>query len=286
VLQSNQLKEPPEHVVFTTSKTILKVDDSNRLEFVIRENTRLSISRLPRTHYIFFADSNLQIEKNKFGYAVLRDMYLEAMRLYPKASTFTYCNHDLIFNQSFVNTLDGVVESSKLGLISSRFLLVGRRTNVNWTREMFLGDENYHFSFNQVLKQGELFDSDAIDYFTCSPTIWDWNVIPKIVIGRIGYDNWMVNEAMQQWPNVTAIETTWTMPMIHQTTPYGGNYQGHKGTSMENVKYNMKLVNYQWERGAISFCRLVSIWDVYGKVTLVYKIPWRTLAPSLPPSSA
>ena len=42
---------------------------------------------------------------------------------------------------------------------------------------------------------GKIFQADALDYFIYSRGTRNWNIIPKFVIGRKSYDNWLVDNA-------------------------------------------------------------------------------------------
>ncbi|KAL3860535.1 hypothetical protein ACJMK2_010651 [Sinanodonta woodiana] len=112
-------------------------------------------------------------------------------------------------------------------------LIVGRRTNVfNITME-----EGSSWSEVTAVakKRGELFITDAEDYFITSPS-YPWNDIPEIVIGRRAYDNWLVVNARKQKHQV--IDATSTILAVHQTTKHG-NFEG---MGKKNRDYNHNLL--------------------------------------------
>jgi len=255
----------PRHVVFSTGRP----QKLERLEQVIAKNARLSMMALPRTFILYIDNDNKAIGKNPYGYPLLKDMFLHAISLVPDADTFTYFNHDLIFNASFVDTMDAIVYAARAGHIKSRFLAVGFRTNVNWRDDMVVGNDPEDMSnwdFSGVFRSGTRFQDDAQDYFTFSRNAWDWNTIPPFVIGRTAYDNWLVNKVVGD-PEMTAIDASETNPVIHQTGP-AGNYQGHQGTDRANLDYNRILGRGDWGRGQMSQCNHITVWGSDGAVVV------------------
>ena len=255
----------PRHVLFSTTR---RQKDSN-LEQIIAKNTRLSMMALPRVILLFFSDDNKEIGKNAYGFPYLKDMYLLAKKLVPDADTYSYSNNDLIFNASFVETADAVVYAARAGIIKSRFLVVGHRWNVNWNEKMIIGDypeEVSGWDFNGVLKTGQKFQNDAQDYFITSPDIWDWNTFPLFVIGRVAYDNWIVNHAVTN-PDISPIDASETCPVIHQTGP-AGNHQGHQTANQADKQYNTVLGAGNWKQGFMSSCRYETKWGDHGKIII------------------
>ncbi|KAL3860512.1 hypothetical protein ACJMK2_010631 [Sinanodonta woodiana] len=112
-------------------------------------------------------------------------------------------------------------------------LIIGKRTNVfNITME-----EGSSWSGITAVakKRGELFRSDAEDYFITSPS-YPWNDMPEVVIGRVAYDNWLVLNARKQKHQV--IDATDTLLAVHQTTK-NGNFEG---SGKPNRDYNHNLL--------------------------------------------
>jgi len=183
------------------------------------------------------------VGKNKFGMPLLRDMYVVAMDLCPDAHTYTYLNGDIIgSHDGFVKTLNFLHPGyNTLG----RFLLVGRRTNVPWSESSSHDCSSSDFDFEAVVATGELFVPDAEDYFTVTKGTFDWRNMPPLVIGRPGFDNWLVQTAHDD-PTIHLVDGTETAPMIHQTDEAGayswGGGEGAREQSAEDTRYNMNLI--------------------------------------------
>jgi hypothetical protein len=89
--------------------------------------------------------------------------------------------------------------------IGERFMLIGFRTNLNWTRK----SETYEPEmFNDLVPQGHLFTAFAQDFFACSKNMWDWNLFPEFVVGRVVYDNYLVHHAIEHFPVINVIDGT------------------------------------------------------------------------------
>jgi len=206
--------------------------------------------------FIVMDETKDNITTNKYGVPVLSDMYLKAMSRCPESNTYTYLNGDIISNYSFVETIEAV--SNTVG-VTNDFLLVGKRTNVDWT--MSLDATKDDFNFNAAFNNGTLFDQDAEDYFTVTKNAIDWTDIPQLVIGRPMYDSWLVQHIWlhkaAKGVNVLSVDCTDTIPAIHQTDS-AGDYSWGGGTSKgkEDTWYNQNLINqWTWKfPGVKAFC--------------------------------
>jgi FkbM family methyltransferase len=240
------------HVVFSTFKS-----NGTGLRSQIESNTRSNLEGLSkRVHTIWFEDDD--VEKNVHGTPVLRSMYTQAFSQLPDADTYTYVNGDLLVDGDFVRTADAVVSASKGGHLSRRFLLVGKRTNVDWRGKTTVEDFDAHHS------EGTLFWNNAQDYFMVSKHTFDWEkAIPAFVIGRAGYDNWLVDTAFHD-PEVALIDATPTIRAIHQTDHEGNVAQG--GPNRPDQHYNHKLGKGEWDHGTTDYAELETFWMTDGTV--------------------
>ena len=114
-------------------------------------------------------------------------------------------------------------------------LVIGRRTNVRYKNKPL-----YHPSdVTKLAKQkGRLFVVSAIDYFFIARNAFPWHRIPDMVIGRNGYDNFLVLTAIEN--NVSVIDATGTLLAVHQTDEEG-NFAGTKNTVKKRI--NLKLLH-------------------------------------------
>lgn len=143
---------------------------------------------------------------------VLKFMILDAMKLFPKSNFYGFANSDILFDSGLIETLKGTKH-----LVPAQFplLILGQRTNLNVMRGVRFTNPD---SVLQAAKNGSLMKGIAIDYFITN-TLFPWNKVPDLVVGRITYDNWMVYFGISQ--NAIVIDASKTLTALHQTTADG-----------------------------------------------------------------
>jgi len=240
------------HVVFSTFKST-----KAGLRSQIESNTRSNLEGMSKRVYTIWFDDD-DVEKNVHGTPVLRSMYTQAFSQFPDADTYTYVNGDLLMDGDFVRTADAVVSASKGGHLSRRFLVVGKRTNVDWRGKTTMEDFDAHHS------EGTLFWNNAQDYFMVSKQTFDWEkAIPAFVVGRAGYDNWLVDTAFHD-PEVALMDATPTIRVIHQTDHEGNVAQG--GPNRPDKSYNHELGKGEWDHGTTDHAEYETFWKTDGTV--------------------
>lgn len=218
----------PSHLVFETpvqSKVALRA---------LVQNVSAASFRRPRVTFVAY-NPGPGIETSADGVPTIRSMFEAAFSQLPEADTYTYFNSDIAVDESFVATADAVAKAVKRKVLRDRFLVVGRRTNVNWDAKYTSVTDA---DFKDKFQQGKLFMATAEDYFMVSQKSFNWSAVPAFIPGRIGYDNWLVQAANTD-ASIDAVDATQTLQAIHMTDPAKGNQEGfHKGNNM----YNMDLV--------------------------------------------
>ncbi|KAL4237823.1 hypothetical protein ACF0H5_002535 [Mactra antiquata] len=163
---------------------------------------------------------------------VLKEMMQSAMNLH-KTQWYGYINADILLTSDLISNI--VSLSKKYDVSKTRILFTGRRTNVNnFTTIDPTSDKSIRYHANRF---GSLYTEDAEDFFITTKT-FPWDKILPVVIGRPGYDNWLVGESRCKL-NTTVIDVTETFLALHQTTLKGGNSEGH---FHEGGDYNIKLL--------------------------------------------
>ncbi|KAH9251401.1 hypothetical protein BASA81_010827 [Batrachochytrium salamandrivorans] len=274
------------HVMFSTKRR-LRLNATSKFQQLVHFNAQNSIRKMVgHVTLLSFRDDNWRVRTNKYGFPFLKDMFIQAQSLVPDAHTFTYFNGDLVFNQSFVGTMDAIVASSRqqshlpfsLRPVKPRFLAVGLRTNVQWNESVVFTAQRGQF--DALHAKGEVFHPSAIDYFTFSNGIWDWNLIPDFVVGRVAYDNWLLNHAHTSFPAVSIVDVSKTNRVLHQTGKTG-NMEGHARLS-KDPSYNIKVAGQSGQGlkyGWITSCPMVSWWKRDGTIRVFRKpkfIPLKT----------
>ncbi|ELT90708.1 hypothetical protein CAPTEDRAFT_228774 [Capitella teleta] len=145
---------------------------------------------------------------------------------------------------------------------SGGLLIIGRRTNVNVT------DLDSARTLSEVAhKKGTLFITNAEDYFITTKSGMPWHVIPDLVIGRPGYDNWLVARAID-W-KATVVDASDAVLAVHQTGS-DGNLAGWS-TSDETLCINRNIVGeFDYRPGHSKCCPHVAQKDISG-VTRIFR---------------
>ena len=150
-----------------------------------------------------------EFQTNGYGTPVLSDMFSHVINrshhksLYcdpysPRKNEIVfdgYFNGDIVFSLSLVKTLNAIRQhwNRKLMMETNEdILVVGKRTNVDFFPYLKVDSEE---SVLKLSRRGQIFQADALDYFIYSRGARNWTTVPKFVIGRRSYDNWLVDNA-------------------------------------------------------------------------------------------
>ena len=126
----------------------------------------------------------------------------------------------------------------KLPVLGST-LVIGRRTNV------LLGNDSLLYLPENVTKlakrRGQLFQTNAEDYFLIAFNNFPWHRIRDVIVGRPAYGNYLVGMAIKL--NVTVVDATATLLAFHQTDK-DGNYAGHRNKDGGFNRISIGQFNY------------------------------------------
>jgi len=157
-----------------------------------------------------------------------------------------YANADILFDRSLISTLRHLHQ--KLDVANQMMLIVGRRRNVAINKiDLGSGDNLTHISSLDYVK---FFHGRAQDYFIVSRRGLPWQEIPDFVVGRNGYDNWLVARA-QDW-NITLVDASKTILALHQCGK-DGYLSGSRTVPKETRALNIMLAGkFNYGRGTTS----------------------------------
>ena len=247
--QNNQQLQQPILTMFTTFK-----QSSNKM--IIYKNTIRIWRRLwPEVVPILFTEFDPSDPKSLAHYAmeqgwyvlpvpktsprgvpVLRHMFLEAQNKF-NTTFYCYANGDILFDRNLTDTIR-FLETSLRGRRLDKLLVVGRR--MNWSmKNTNLAElsEVGHYA-----KSSTLFRTDAQDYFLTTRDGYPWRSIPDFVVGRAGYDNWILATALVK--HILVLDVTATVTALHQTGK-DGNIAGHMAQFERDYNYGLaKEFNY------------------------------------------
>jgi len=123
-------------------------------------------------------------------------------------------------------------------------LVIGRRTNIRGNDKL---GRYRPYDIAQLSKNGRPYMFSAEDYFITSVQGYPWHKVPRdVIVGKVGYDNFLVLNALRH--NVSVVDATNTLLAMHQTGG-DGNLAGHHGS---HGSYNMRLLGRFNFRGGLT----------------------------------
>ncbi|KAL3860680.1 hypothetical protein ACJMK2_010771 [Sinanodonta woodiana] len=193
---------------------------------------------------------------------VLKYMYLDAMAKF-NSQFYAFANSDILFTDGLINTLKYIILSSNASKIPT--LIVGQRTNVNVTNTKQLS--TWQNITVMARTNGELFPAFGEDYFVATPS-FPWKDIKDVIIGRKGYDNYLV--AYSRRNKISVIDATKTILAVHQTTS-AGNFESSKHTDKEHNKQLLHeaMKNIKYESGYTTCAEYYT--EIRGNITVLNK---------------
>ena len=140
---------------------------------------------------------------------VLRSMFLHAQTINEITPFYGYANGDILFDRDLVTTLEALKHGHDR---FKQILVTGQRTDYNFKSDQELRSLS---TVSRLASAGKLHTSNAQDYFITTHSGFPWESIPDFVVGRVGYDTWLVATAINK--NFSVIDVTATVTALHQT---------------------------------------------------------------------
>lgn len=166
------------------------------------------------------------------GTPMLDDMFHRA-QAQARHPLVCYANADIIFQDDLLPALPRVRD---LG----RFMMVGRRTNLDVTERLTLSEAaGKRWIRREASLRGELFTPYGIDWFVFPKgQILDFLPFP---VGRPMWDNWLIYHMRRQ--RIPVVDATWAVQVVHQNHDYGHVKGGHKAVWYgEEAQKNRELL--------------------------------------------
>lgn len=158
------------------------------------------------------------VERSEYGTPLVRSIFGEAEERATR-DILCYVNADIILLEDF---LPAVAEIAKQ---FSRFLLVGRRTNLEVSITLDFSPRWQEQLRARLQMAGALEAIDGLDYFVFPRGLWD--SIPPFAIGRTLWDQWFIYRARSR--KVPVIDGTRRITVVHQRHGYGHHAGGKDG---------------------------------------------------------
>ena len=149
-----------------------------------------------------------EIECSDYGTPLVSSAFHLAQKL-STHNLFCYVNADVILVSDFISSLTRVEGKS--------FLVVGRRWDVNLGGPIDFSDPSWESRLlEHVHSNGVLHRPQGLDYFVFPRGLFE--EMPPFVVGRVGWDNWMVLHARLSM--VPVVDATRAITAIHQNHDY------------------------------------------------------------------
>lgn len=170
------------------------------------------------------------VKRNDWGTPLVSSIFSLA-REASSSPYLAYVNADILLLSEFVEMAKKVVRQVEV------FLVVGQRWDLNLSRPIEFNEEWDHDLKKRTLEQGELHPPAGSDFFIFPRSLF--NDMPDFAIGRAGWDNWMIYEALRRGWHV--IDATPSLMVIHQNHDYSHLPGGVPHYDLEETKINAEL---------------------------------------------
>jgi hypothetical protein len=172
-----------------------------------------------------------EIDCNAYGTPLVSCAFRLAQKLSSR-DLFCYVNADVILVSDFVNSLARVEGKSSL--------VLGRRWDVDLGDSIDFNDPSWEPKLLEyVQSNGVLHRPRGLDYFVFPRGLFE--EMPPFVVGRAGWDNWMVLHA--RLSRVPVVDATRAITAIHQNHDYSHLPEGE--VTMRNgaeAQHNLRLL--------------------------------------------
>ena len=213
---------------------------------------------------------------NKQNTPYLREMFFEAYEKFCSLF-YAYANGDLLFNDNLVKTLLGVktyYERMAYSPLTSLPFIIGKRFNsvINSTQDFT--DFWKPQMVEQLSNTLKPFREDAIDFFITTRHGFPWQEMPDLVIGRNGFDQYLV--LMANFFNLTIIDSSKTQHPVHLMGEkflftHRTDKNGDRLFNLRNI-HRLHPHGVPWGSGMISSAHAATVF--FGEQVYVHK-KWR-----------
>ena len=175
-----------------------------------------------------------QVKRNAFGTPYLASI-LDGGRELTGNALLCYVNCDIILLSDFRDALERLVA------LNSSFLMAGQRWDTEVKEPLDFSRLDWQASVRQrALAANRQRAPRWIDYFVFSRDLYAQKT-PPLVIGRAGFDNWMLWYARSAGARV--VDVSQVVLAIHQNHDYAHHPQGEKGIyDGEEARQNFALM--------------------------------------------
>jgi hypothetical protein len=173
-----------------------------------------------------------EVRRNQYGTPLLSDLFEKAQTL-ASCNVLCYVNADIVLLGDFMNAVQRVASWR------NRFLVVGRRTNVDLDEPAsYVSPDQEARLLALVSQRGQLAPVTWIDYFVFPRGLFP--NFPPFAVGRPCWDVWFLGKARSS--RVALVDASEVVLAVHQNHDYSHHPKGSQGVWYgEEAKQNRKL---------------------------------------------
>ena len=250
---------------------------------VIQRNAIASWTRMnPRPEVILFgadegtaeaaAELGVQhvpaVKKNQWGTPLVSDLFAQAQEI-GRSPWLCYVNADIVLFDDFLAAV------SRVAAWTERFLMVGRRTDLDITEPLNFQPTNWSAQLKESARaKGRLQIARNIDYFAFSRGLY--SAMPPLAIGRFWWDNWLLWKARSLGAPV--LDATAVVTAIHQNHDYSHTTYGPGKAEMMASDEAILNCRLACERNPADFDEGLSWRYIYTIDDATHKLTAQTIA--------
>lgn len=214
---------------FTTTKDFEGVNTNNQLNAInswlnSEYTDRVIIFGKSKNSHLLPPNKKLilldQVQISETGAPHANEMFDTALH-YSDSPLLCYVNADIIITSTFYKALNIVYKK-----FQNNFLLVGQRSDFN-VSGLLEFNQNWESTFLNDYKNDFIHHRPVgSDYFVFPANQYEKNKIPKLYIGRAGWDLWMIYEARRR--NYSVVDLSPFTHVYHQNHDYLHKSQSYK----------------------------------------------------------
>jgi hypothetical protein len=153
-----------------------------------------------------------EVQRSPLGVPLLSDLFAQGQAR-ATGAICVFANADIIFTDDLMPTIE------TLSTFDGPFLAVGQRWDVHLDEALRFDDPNWGAELRRRARiEGRQDSSIWIDWFAFGTN--QMEDLPPFVVGRPGYDHWLVANALQH--DVAVIDASDVVMAIHQHHEYNG----------------------------------------------------------------
>jgi hypothetical protein len=178
-----------------------------------------------------------EVERTAEGTKLIPSLFGRAQQL-ASYNIVCYSNCDIILGDDFLRAFQ------RLSFLSDRFLMIGRRWDINITELINFADPGWEENLRKfALKEGTQRHYDTIDYFVFPKGLFA--EIPALAIGRLHWDHWLTWRAGDQ--KAFVVDVSRMVIAVHQNHDYSYHKAGMQGVWRgEGTRRNFEVAGGFW----------------------------------------